>query len=1010
MAYDGSIRFDTKIDQSKLPGQLNDVKSKIKDAFSSIRDIMQGPVQAIKEIGSALGALKSQVDKLESSWGVQAEAVSVLEATLKATGATAWTSSKAIQEMASQFQGMTKYGDETVLTMQNVLLGFKNITGENFEEASLQILNMATVMKMDLTSAAQAVGKALDDPIEGINSLSRQGFRFSETQKDMLAAMVNTGNIAGAQKIILDELATTYGGAAEAAAKTSTAINDQLNNAIGDFNEQLGRVISEGLYGFRKSMLESVNDLVKWSSEGNNLKNTLAGIGTALGIATASISTFLLVAGGASTAVGGLTIAFKALTASILANPLALAVSGVVALTASIIAFGQAEGQKSIIRSAESIKQIGIEAGISSTELDKFVISAKGLEQVLQKNVSSLGTQKELIESVERIAQARGLEYDQIQKIISASNVLTSQQKKQLDDAIAILSKEQDRERLLTAQVITREKILEYSNAAAEAAKTEAEQMEKTADQAQRLLDIREKAAGVESTEMKKREAAQVLRDSGYITELEYLQRMIDSWDRQIEGYADAGVVSKEVYTNSINFLNQYINLLKKAQTPGTVAIVQGTAPSTTPSSDTSTFNRSRSFSIGDSGGGEAQTRGIGDVLSWVTGKLGETLKTFADFAKILDPIGTVVSAIGKTLEPVVSEMMQPLVGMLEMLGTAIGQILAPAIQLLTPIIMFIVEVFKFLYNNIVVPVGNAIIEFFNGLYNAIAGLVNAIIDLLNNIPGVNFSRVEAKDKDTGKLTAITTQDIQTGDATTQATELAQAIKDINEELKKNRDLFKLASNASLAYKTVLNNVTGTVNSFFKSLQNIGTGIADTLVDNLINGFSKDDFLFAMEGFITESVIKAAVFTDSFMSKVSEIGAKIAQGIAGGFTQTGLEDLKGQLGSLYTSAATAAETATSLVSSAFNSYDGGTLSVRGDQLANIHNEEMILTQGISEEARARGIMIAPINSLDNIGGTGVQSGMMIKLDAMGIINIDGREIGRVAFNFFDEFAGASYGS
>lgn len=170
------------------------------------------------------------------AWENQKQAVAVLNSTITATGANAWTSSKQLQEMASSLQKITNYGDETVIQMQSVLLGFKNIKGDTFNEATKAILDMATVMKMDLSSAAQAVGKALDDPINGITSLQRQGFRFSESQKAVIQSLIDTGDTAAAQKIILDELNSTYGGAAEAAVKATT----QIKNAWGDLQEGVG--------------------------------------------------------------------------------------------------------------------------------------------------------------------------------------------------------------------------------------------------------------------------------------------------------------------------------------------------------------------------------------------------------------------------------------------------------------------------------------------------------------------------------------------------------------------------------------------------------------------------------------------------------------------------------------------------------------------------------------------------------------------------------------------------
>ena len=199
-----------------------------------------------KQLGGAIGAafsVKAIVDFSSQSiklYNEQKRAVEVLNSVLESTGATAWTSSTKLQEMASSLQKVTNYSDETILSMQQVLLGFRNIKGDNFEEATKAILDMATVMKMDLSSAAQSIGKALDDPIHGMDSLKKQGFNFTEAQKKVIQSFLDVGDAASAQKVILDELNGTFGGAAEAAADSAT----QIKNAFGDMQEGIGEFFS----------------------------------------------------------------------------------------------------------------------------------------------------------------------------------------------------------------------------------------------------------------------------------------------------------------------------------------------------------------------------------------------------------------------------------------------------------------------------------------------------------------------------------------------------------------------------------------------------------------------------------------------------------------------------------------------------------------------------------------------------------------------------------------------
>jgi len=95
-------------------------------------------------------------------------------------------------------------------------------------------------MGMDLQSAIVMVGKAMNDPIANLSAMSRAGIQFSEDQKKMIFSLVRTGDMLGAQKIILGELTTQFGGSATAAANTYAGKMQQLSNKFGDLQEKLG--------------------------------------------------------------------------------------------------------------------------------------------------------------------------------------------------------------------------------------------------------------------------------------------------------------------------------------------------------------------------------------------------------------------------------------------------------------------------------------------------------------------------------------------------------------------------------------------------------------------------------------------------------------------------------------------------------------------------------------------------------------------------------------------------
>lgn len=228
-----------------ISAQTSQFEKGIKNAQSSINTMsksIQGVQKLLKSAFSVIGigaSIKAITDfgkaSIQAADGAN-KSFKILNNTLKVTGATAWTSSEELVKMSEDIAHSTNYTVGEIQDMQSVLLGFRNITGETFKEASNAVTDMATVMGMDLKSAVQTVGKALDDPIKGLDSLRRQGFAFTDEQKKELEILVKNGEQLKAQKIILDELSTTYGGAS----KSAQSSFDKQKDAIIELKETIG--------------------------------------------------------------------------------------------------------------------------------------------------------------------------------------------------------------------------------------------------------------------------------------------------------------------------------------------------------------------------------------------------------------------------------------------------------------------------------------------------------------------------------------------------------------------------------------------------------------------------------------------------------------------------------------------------------------------------------------------------------------------------------------------------
>lgn len=233
-------------------------KDKTAQVFSKVKNNVGKVSASIKKIGivaaavtaGGLAVLAAGLKKVTDYAGVQEEAEATLAAVLKSTGQAAGYTLNQLKKMASGLQAVTTYGDETILSGMGILATFKQVGNEAFERATMTAMDMSTVMKQDLKSSMVLVGKALNDPVKGLSALTRVGVTFTNQQKEQIKALQESGNLYGAQNILLEELESEFGGAATAATTIFKGALAQLSNTWGDMLESMGYVITKNQYFF----------------------------------------------------------------------------------------------------------------------------------------------------------------------------------------------------------------------------------------------------------------------------------------------------------------------------------------------------------------------------------------------------------------------------------------------------------------------------------------------------------------------------------------------------------------------------------------------------------------------------------------------------------------------------------------------------------------------------------------------------------------------------------------
>lgn len=209
------------------------------NSLSGFGGSIKGVVGALGAIGAGVAVFSGVTDAITGMVNAARESVAAgkqLDAVIKSTGGAAGVTAQMAKDLASSLQDVTNFGDEAILSGESMLLTFTRIGKDVFPRATETMLDMSQALGQDLKSSAIQLGKALNDPVKGMTALSRVGVAFTGQQKALVKEMMSVGDLAGAQKIILDELATEFGGSARALADPFI----QLQNALGEIQETLG--------------------------------------------------------------------------------------------------------------------------------------------------------------------------------------------------------------------------------------------------------------------------------------------------------------------------------------------------------------------------------------------------------------------------------------------------------------------------------------------------------------------------------------------------------------------------------------------------------------------------------------------------------------------------------------------------------------------------------------------------------------------------------------------------
>ena len=262
-------------DQEQKLAQLESSTGKSSSAHGKHAKSTTDSSDATAKHQAALESAKTTLEGMQNTYAAQTAKIELLNTKLAegsqvigGNAAALGNLAGAVRPTKDQIEGlaatMTKtipVTRDSILAEDAMLVTFTNIGKGTLPQATQAVTDMAFAMNSgatpsaeQLSSTAQQVGKALQDPITGMTTLKRVGIEFSDAQKAQIKTMMDAGNVAGAQAMILGELETKFGGSGKAAGATFAGQMQIAQNQVQAMKEQLG-----------EQLLPSINQLLQVS-------------------------------------------------------------------------------------------------------------------------------------------------------------------------------------------------------------------------------------------------------------------------------------------------------------------------------------------------------------------------------------------------------------------------------------------------------------------------------------------------------------------------------------------------------------------------------------------------------------------------------------------------------------------------------------------------------------------------------------------------------------------------
>lgn len=246
----------------QFQNMVQGVEKKINKAFS-IAGVATVTVAAFKKMAEAAKQCINEYSEAEKVF-------KRLEAVWDNVGTATGKTYQQIMSYADAIEKQTYFTGEAIEESALLLAATESLTEEGFQRALDVSIDLAAALGEDVTSAAQTLSKAIQEPESALSRLKSIGVSFTDDEKALIKELTDANKIYEAQAIILDKVEEKYQGVAKAINNTPAGKLDNIRDTLGDIRENLGGALLDSISPALDALYTKLQSISNWVAENTN--------------------------------------------------------------------------------------------------------------------------------------------------------------------------------------------------------------------------------------------------------------------------------------------------------------------------------------------------------------------------------------------------------------------------------------------------------------------------------------------------------------------------------------------------------------------------------------------------------------------------------------------------------------------------------------------------------------------------------------------------------------------